>query len=218
MLTVKEFKETRAIQIFDAQMSPSIQSKASTPSPSSHSSSPVHQQFATSSHEEARDDVSQPGDKGVESNVQLLPLLSLKMSEHTHAGGDLAIIASLAGCASEPATPSTTLSQPLAADAAHWEYNVLDSALLVALGAPRHVMEVTPPQPSLKGVTALHEASKTDKLKIVAGEVAGAVSAFLSSSLSHPSDDELIAILAGCASRSAAFAVPEPTSKAEHKV
>jgi hypothetical protein len=194
MLTVKEFKQTRAIQIMDAQMSPSIQSEASTPKTSSHSSSPVHQQFAATSNEEAHRDVSQPGEGGDDSNVRLS-------------------IASLAGCASVPVTPSMTLAQPLAAGAAPWE-SVLDSALMVALEAPRHVIEATPPPRRLGCVAALNEAQKPVKLAVVAGEVAGAISASLTSSLSHQSDDELIAMLAGCASRSAALTAPEE----EHKV
>jgi hypothetical protein len=223
MLTVKEFKQTRAIQIMDAQMSPSTQSEASTPKTSSHSSSPVHQQFAATSNEEAQRDVSQPGEEGDDSNIRLSFSLSLEMPQLMHAGQDLqdlGMIASLAGCASVPVTPSVSmpLAQPQAAGAGPWESNVLDSALMVALGAPRHVLEATPPPRRLGCVSALNEAQKPVKLAVVAGEAAGAISASLSSSLSHQSDDELIAMLAGCASRAAAFAAPEPTSKEEHKV
>jgi hypothetical protein len=193
MLTIKEFKQTRAIQIMDAQMSPSTQSEASTPKTSSHSSSPVNQQYAATSNEEARRDVSQPGEEGDESNVRRLSLsLTMEMPQHMHAGQDLQDLAMIASLA--------------------------ESALMVALVAPRHVIEATLPAPRLGCVMARNEARKPVKLAVVAGEVTGAIVASLSSSLSHQSDDELIAMLAGCASRSAAFAAPEPTSKAEHQV
>ena len=89
MLTIKELKETRALQIMDLQMDcPAILSEATTPKTCESSTSPVPH-FAAALHEQAGGDTNQPGEDS--GNVKVTLSLSHVMLEQIHAGEDLCL-------------------------------------------------------------------------------------------------------------------------------
>jgi len=202
MLTIKELKETRAIQIMDLHMDcPSSQSEASTPITGSSSVSPVPQHCVAGLREEARSDADQPGkDKDSDNDVKNSLSLSHVMLEQIHAGEDLCLsLNSGAHMSALSASPACAASQ---GSARHPVQH---------MGAPRHVVEAIPatlrPQPRLTAApTPKVVRNEPAKLAFEAIDAAGMTSI----SPSHQSDEELIAMLAGCATRPASSAPSEP--------
>ena len=206
MLTIKELKETRAIQIMDLHMDcPSSQSEASTPITGSSSVSPVPQHCVAGLREEARSDADQPGkDKDSDNDVKNSLSLSHVMLEQIHAGEDLCLSqkfteGSGAHMSALSASPACAASQDSARHSVQH------------MGAPRHIIEAIPatlrPRPHLKAApTSKVARNEPAKLALEAIDAAG----MTSTSPSHQSDEELIAMLAGCATRHASSAPSEP--------